>query len=111
MKEIEYESQYGTYKIRIGENAIENWRLIDDSKQNDLWFHVENHPSCHVVLSCESNNNIHKSVINHCAYLCKEGSKLKVNKSVKIIYTEIKNVKKADKIGSVTTKNTKHIKT
>jgi hypothetical protein len=52
----------------------------------------------------------HKSVIRFCATLCKDGSKYKNNKDVKIIYTEIKNVKKADKVGAVNIKKIQNIK-
>jgi predicted ribosome quality control (RQC) complex YloA/Tae2 family protein len=111
MKEYEFESLYGLYKIRVGESAQENWDLIDDSAQNDVWFHVEGHPSCHVVLSVGNAKKIpHKSVLNYCANLCKDGSKMKNNKNATVIYTLIKNVKKADKPGSVTTTKTNKIK-
>lgn len=113
MKAYEYESIHDqtTYTIRVGENAQENWNLIDDSSQNDIWFHVESHPSCHVVLSIGDHKQTpHKTVINYCAALCKEGSKFSNHKNIKIIYTEIKNVKKADTVGSVFTKNTKTVK-
>ena len=33
----------------IGKNAKENFEIIDHSKPNDLWFHIENAPSCHVI--------------------------------------------------------------
>jgi predicted ribosome quality control (RQC) complex YloA/Tae2 family protein len=51
-------------------------------------------------------------VINFCAATCKEGSNVKFNKNVKIIYTKIKNVKikKTDKPGTVTASNTKSTK-
>ncbi|VBB17881.1 protein of unknown function DUF814 [Yasminevirus sp. GU-2018] len=113
MKDYEYESAQDecVYKIRVGESAQENWDLIDASNQNDVWFHVEGHPSCHVVLSLEDRKKKpHKSVINYCASLCKEGSKLKDSRNTVIIYTEIKNVKKADKPGAVYTKQTKTVK-
>ncbi len=112
MKTYEYQSEHDEviYKIRVGDTAQENWDLINDSKQNDLWFHVENYPSCHVVLTVINSKYPHKSVINYCSALCKEGSKLNNNKNITIIYTEIKNVKKAEKIGSVITKNTKNVK-
>jgi predicted ribosome quality control (RQC) complex YloA/Tae2 family protein len=113
MKEYEYESVHDDckYKIKVGESAQENWDLIDASSQNDIWFHVEAHPSCHVVLIIDQKKKTpHKTVINYCGALCKEGSKLKDSKNVKIIYTNIKNVKKGDKTGSVTTKNTKELK-
>lgn len=99
-----------TYIVNVGQNAEENWKLIDQSAQNDIWFHVENHPSCHVVLSVNNNKNVpHKSVLKRCATICKDGSKLRSNHKVKIIYTFIKNVKKAKDIGSVYTTNDKNI--
>ena len=29
------------YTIKIGQNAKENWTLIDNSEPFDLWFHVD----------------------------------------------------------------------
>jgi len=113
MKEYDYHSIHDEckYKIKVGESAQENWDIIDNASQNDIWFHVEGHPSCHVILEIGDKKKIpHKSVINYCGSLCKEGSSLKNNKNTKIIYTNIKNVKKADNPGSVTTKNTKELK-
>lgn len=112
MKEYSYESVHDNceYKIRVGENAQENWDLISESEQNDVWFHVENNPSCHVVLYVGDVKKPHKSVINYCASLCKEGSKKKYSKKVNVIYTEIRNVKKTDKPGSVTIRNTRTTK-
>jgi len=97
-------------KIYVGESAQENWDLIDQSNQNDIWFHLDKHPSAHVVISIPKKvKKITKNTINYAATLCKDNSKLKYLKKVSVIYTEIKNVKKADKPGSVTTKNTTKI--
>ncbi len=114
MKELAFESNDVQYKIRAGENAQENWDLIDSSAQNDLWFHVKSHPSCHVVVSLENAKNISikkidPQVIRYCGSICKAGSKLKHFGSVTIMYTYIKNVKKAEEIGSVTTTSSKTI--
>jgi predicted ribosome quality control (RQC) complex YloA/Tae2 family protein len=98
----------------VGENAQDNWNLIDASSQNDLWFHLENHPSSHVVLKMPNIKNAEKKIskqsIIHCAVECKNYSKLKNTKKVSVIYTEIKNVTKADKPGSVYTKKIRVIK-
>lgn len=112
MKQYTHNSTQDDYKynIRVGESAQENWDLIQASEQNDVWFHVKNNPSCHVVLTVNPKKDPHKSVINFCAALCKEGSKQKNNNNIIVIYTEIKNIKKADKIGSVTTKNIKYVR-
>jgi predicted ribosome quality control (RQC) complex YloA/Tae2 family protein len=89
-------------KILIGENAKDNWKIIDLSSQFDIWFHVENHPSCHVILQLpDKNTEYNKQSLIHCANLCKQNSKFKDLKKVTIIYTEIKNITKGKDPGSV----------
>ena len=87
--------------IRVGQTAEENWDLIDDSNQNDLWFHVEKQPSPHVIIKVPSKVTLSKSTLNYAALLCKEHSKYAQINHVSIIYTEIKNVKKGESVGSV----------
>lgn len=103
-----YEHDEIEYSIKVGENAQDNWDIIASSKQNDLWFHISKFPSCHVVLEVSGKKSPHRSAINRCAIICKERSK--TPNKVDVIYTEIKNVKKADKVGSVYTKKTRIIK-
>lgn len=110
MKDFTFEYDGSTYAIKAGQTAQENWNLIDESCPNDIWFHVEDIPSCHVVLKNDSKEKPHKIVIKHCANICKDGSKQKHAKNVRIIYTEIKNVKKGKDVGSVTVSNICHIK-
>jgi predicted ribosome quality control (RQC) complex YloA/Tae2 family protein len=38
------------FTICIGKSAKENWKLIDDSMPNDIWFHLDDVPSSHVIL-------------------------------------------------------------
>ncbi len=94
------------YKISIGENAKDNWNLIDSSCPNDIWFHTSDYPSSHVVVSAP----IPKQVIIRCCCICKAHSKAKSIKNVEIIYTSIKNISKTNIVGQVTTKNVKSIK-
>ena len=101
------------FDICIGQNAQENWDLIGDSKQNSIWFHLDSGmPSPHVVLQIPADfklKKIPKQVINKTAALCKEYSKYSLNRFVTVIYTEIKNVSKGEKIGSVYTVKTSKI--
>lgn len=99
------------YKCIIGKNAQENWNLIDSSDELDLWFHLEDNPSPHIFLKTNnsSKNKISKNVLKACAIYCKQHSKLKSNNNVSIIYTEIKNIKKTNIVGSVISSNTKKI--
>lgn len=110
-QEIEYDGK--KYFILIGENAKDNWNIIDISDGEDIWFHVDDYPSSHVVLKMEENNNINtllKQLIIECGQISKSRSKAKDLKKVNIIYTEIKNIKKGKTPGSVTTTNVRNIK-
>jgi len=105
-----YEDSAGKiYNILIGVNGQNNWDIIDSSSQNDIWFHVENQPSCHVIIKTDGDTKIEKRVINYAAMLCKMNSKAKHQKNTRIIYTLIKNVKKGDTVGSVHTSKTSTI--
>ncbi len=91
-------------KIQVGQNAKENWQLIDEANQDDLWFHVEGHPSSHVVISMPEKSKISKQTIKYAALLCKQHSKLNNNNKLTIIYTQIRHLTKGKEIGSVMTK-------
>lgn len=97
--------------ILIGENAADNWNIIDKADQNDIWFHLENKPSCHVLLCMDNKNikEISKQTLKHCAILCKNGSKFGSHQNIGVIYTQRKNIKKGEDIGSVITKKTLRI--
>ena len=97
------------YKILIGKNDQNNWDIIDKSSPNDIWFHVDNQPSCHVIIQTDGELKVERGVIKHAAALCKENSKARHAHKVKIIFTLIKHVKKCTTVGSVTTKKTQHI--
>jgi len=108
--EIEDHKLDAIITIKVGENAQENWKLISDAKQYHLWFHLDNVTSPHVILELPSKTDkISKSTILYAASICKNCSKYHNNK-INISYTQIKNVKKGDKIGSVYTSNTQKIK-
>lgn len=126
MKKIDFhfESFNMTIEYIIGQNASENFKIIDDAmndqqddakndaNNNYMWFHIDGYPSCHVL--CNIPNNLSKKdflkVIKRGALCCKEHSKYKSEKSVSVIYTYLKNVTKTDVIGTVITSNTKSIK-
>lgn len=98
---------------RIGVSAQDNFDLIDDSSPQDIWFHVEGLPSCHVVAVIPENEKLDKkkirALVNQGAVICKKHSKYASYKNLPIIYTKIENVQKTGTIGSVLTTNTKTI--
>jgi len=96
---------------KIGKNDKDNFDIIDKANSDDIWFHLNNYPSCHVIASIDEiikKKNL-RYIIKKGALLCKANSKYKSDKDISIIYTTIKNVKKTEKIGSVITTNTKII--
>jgi predicted ribosome quality control (RQC) complex YloA/Tae2 family protein len=115
---------------KIGKDAQNNFELIDAADNNDLWFHLNNAPSCHVIACLKNiqyttrddelpnfydidfdslNKKEKQQIITQGSLLCKQYSKLKSLKNVEVIYTKIENIQKTDIPGSVLTKNTKII--
>lgn len=90
---LETDTQEG-FKIYIGQTDMENDALRKAASQNYLWFHLQDNPSPHVILACPSSEASLESV-RLAAALCKRYSKkiFREARSIKVIYTEIKNVK------------------
>ena len=83
--------------IYIGQNAKENWQLVQNSHEDYTWFHLADSPSCHVV--CTQSMDL--DIIKKCAQLCKTYSKHKNSKRVKVIYTICYNLVKCKTPGEV----------
>lgn len=97
-----YNYEDTNYTIIIGRNKSENITIIDDSVDTDLWFHVNNESSCHVILkNTKKIKDIPLQAIKRCAYLCKINSKAKNEKKCSVLYTQIKNVVKTEHVGQV----------
>ena len=97
--------------IIIGNNAKENWAIIDNASENDYWFHLSDYPSCHII--CKPNKDkLEKEEIKKIGILCKiNTNKCKNLNNIYVDYTLIKNVKKDDKIvGKVSISNHKTFK-
>lgn len=102
------------YTIKVGTNAKENWSLIDNSYPEDLWFHLDDFASYHVVISQDTNREeeifYSNQIIGLAANYCKSNSKNGKNSyKVKIVYTEIKSLKKGKEVGSVLISKPKYI--
>ena len=115
---------------KIGKDAQNNFELIDKADQNDIWFHLKDVSSCHVI-ACLKNIQYTTSddelpnfydinfdtldkkekqqIITQGALLCKQYSKLKSAKNVNIVYAKIEDVYKTDVPGSVFTYKSKVI--
>ena len=96
------------YTILIGKNARGNEQIIKMSHQESLWFHFDNISSAHIIL--QSNGDIiPKRYINAVAAKLFEYKKSAPRNS-NVIYTQVKNVKLTNTLGTVIPKNKKIIK-
>lgn len=86
----------------IGQNANDNDSIIDAAGPNDIWFHVNNKPSCHVIASIPDNIDRAsvKYIVNQGVVLCKKHS-YPSEKKLPIMFTRVKNIQKTDIPGRV----------
>lgn len=82
---------------KVGQNAQENWDLLN-LNENFTWLHLKAFPSCHVVIEAEE---LTEEEIYEGAHLCLQNTKYRNLKNIKVNYTSLKNIKRADKIGAV----------
>ncbi|KAF0979398.1 hypothetical protein FDP41_001741 [Naegleria fowleri] len=84
------------YLITVGENAKENDTIRRQAAQNDLWFHLQDVSSPHVILSPVDRSlttSFSSESIHQAASLCKAFSKQKSMQTSNVIYTPRKQVK------------------
>lgn len=97
----------------IGENAQDNFDMLDICKHIDIWFHVNKESSCHVIanipVDAKYNRNQISKIVTQGAVLCKQHSKMKSCQNVDICYTRLINIVKTHVIGQVITKESKII--
>lgn len=107
MKSVLYENII----FEIGQNAKENWEIFEKNKENNsnfLWFHLNSLPSSYVIMKFSiielkkmySAREIDK-IMYYAANLCRENSKYKFLKDLKIVYATLKNLKKGEKEGEM----------
>eukprot|EP00928_Gymnodinium_smaydae_P080222 TRINITY_DN63971_c0_g1_i1.p1 TRINITY_DN63971_c0_g1~~TRINITY_DN63971_c0_g1_i1.p1 ORF type:complete len:373 (-),score=81.83 TRINITY_DN63971_c0_g1_i1:28-1146(-) len=98
--------QVGDFSCKVGENAQENWELVDQSKKHHWFFHLTDFPSPYVVLECDKQEpNVH--IKEQCAEICLSLSKQRGNNKVKVDATPCGNVRvdKKDAVGECDYKN------
>ena len=107
-----YNSDDNLYIIFVGENASENWKLLKDSKKDDLFFHLSCFSSCYVIARLKENqsNTSIKNIIYKCADICKQHTKYRNLPIVKVDWCTCENVHRTEIIGSVQYKNNKKVK-
>ncbi len=79
------------YKVFVGRNTNENQKLLAIAKANDLWMHIRDLPSSHVIIRTDKQN-LPDSVIQAAAKLCVDFS-VKNAGDYEVDYTKRKFVK------------------
>lgn len=79
------------YKVLVGRNSNENQKLLEMAKANDLWMHIRDIPSSHVIIRTDKQN-LPDSVLKAAAKLCVDFS-VKNPGDYEVDYTKRKFVK------------------
>ena len=78
-------------KVIIGQNRNENVKIIQNSEPNDLWFHLKDYPSCHIVV--QNKRLLTKSELYEISWLVvKNTNKYKDFKELQISHCLIKDL-------------------
>ena len=98
----------------IGQNARDNFAVIDEGVDEDIWFHAKDDSSCHVICILPNelilNNKDKNILVQKGAEICKMFTRKLISlHKVPIIYTEIKNITKTKTPGLVNATNTNTI--
>ena len=98
---------YNGTEIIIGQNANENWNMIDFNT-DFVWLHLNSYPSCHVIIKSENPDN---TILTIAAELCKKNTKYRNLRNLKVCYTKCSNLKKGPEEGSVIYKSKRQVQT
>lgn len=106
---------FNEIKFILGQNAEENWKILDEAKninENFIWFHLNSFPSGYVIMYAtqeELDTSIIGNYIKFGAELCKNNTKYKNLNDLKICYTTLNKIQKTNKIGEISIKGKKKI--
>jgi predicted ribosome quality control (RQC) complex YloA/Tae2 family protein len=97
----------------IGSNAQDNINIITKSNSSDLWFHVADYPSAHIIAQISHLEKLDKksiqSIVTQGAVLCKQVSKYSSVKKLDITWAYVSNIKPTDVLGTVNVTQGKNI--
>ena len=78
------------FKVMLGKNEKGNIELLKESKKRDIWFHLKDTPSSHVIIRTDKVN-VPQSVLDFAAKICVEFSVTKKGTYL-VDYTQRRNV-------------------
>lgn len=89
--------------IKLGQNDVENWKLINQMRhenENYVWVHLEKYPSGHAIIE-GTFSDVDTNIIKIAGEFCRDNTKYRNLKNVKIVCTTLKNLKPGNKEGEV----------
>ena len=98
---------YEGINIVLGENKYENWELLEKSKPEHFFVHLNSFPSAHIVIQ---NDIYHENIVKYAGEICKKYSKYKNLKDIKICYCKYENILKGENIGEIYFKSKRKVK-
>ena len=90
----------GEYICKVGQNAQENWNLLDKASQKHWFFHLSSFPSCYVIWENEDDTP-DMSSLKEVARICVNNTKHRNARNIKVDYTRCNNVCKGKIVGEV----------
>lgn len=96
----------GVYKL--GESAQENWSLLERAQDHYYFFHLTSFPSGYLILEPLVEPTF--DMIQKGALLCKQNTKYRHSKDIKVDYCLCKNVTKGNTIGEAIFKSNRKVK-
>lgn len=84
--------------IVVGKNAADNWEIIRNSEEDHWWLHLNSFPSPHVIFR---GRDIDDDIVSEASRMCKEKSKYKNLRNVKVVYTRVSNLRLTNVVGEV----------
>ena len=91
---------------RLGRNALENNRILEDADPGDWWFHVDGHPSGHCIVE---SLELDEHMAEFAAKMVKDHSCQKNKKRCRVVYCRVKDVQRTKVPGKVVVNHTQHL--
>lgn len=96
------------FSYKLGKNKEENWKILDEADETDLFFHLSSFPSGYLILKRGKEVPSNK-ILNIASFICKYNTKQKNMKNIKVDCTSCRNVRKTKNIGEVEYKSNRKV--
>ena len=94
---------------KIGTNAAENWGLLAAASEKDLFFHLTSFPSGYVILQYRREPT--EDMIRTGAELCKEATRYRNHRHLRVDYCTCSNIKRGENVGEVEYRSNRKVRT